>query len=86
LIVSGAAARLDAIWRDRGMGTSTSHQVMCLASGGELLAGIGAVVLGILAVSGVNPLPLATIGVLSLGVAALVSGSSAAGRVLAVFG
>jgi hypothetical protein len=53
------------------------------ASSGQMLIGLGAVVLGILAVIGLSSLTLVLIGLLSLGASALFSGSAHGTRMLA---
>ncbi len=52
-------------------------------SGGQLLVGLAGIVLGILAVIGLDQMTLVLVGLLSLGVAALFSGSSWGVRALA---
>jgi len=54
------------------------------ASGSEVLVGLGAVVLGILALVGLAPLTLTLVGVLSLGGAVLFAGSALGGKMMAI--
>jgi len=56
------------------------------ASGWEALVGIGAVVLGILALTGHAPLTLTLVAMLSVGAAILVGGTVLASRLFGVFG
>ncbi len=86
IMMSAAAARLEAAWRMRERELQRGTDTMYMASGGEFLIGAGAVVLGILSLSGIAPVTLAAVAMLSVGVAALASGSSVAGRVFSLFG
>ena len=54
------------------------------ASGSEVLIGAAAVVLGILALSGFDPLTMTLVGLLSVGASVLLSGMSMAGRMISV--
>jgi len=54
------------------------------ASGAQVLSGVGAIVLGILALIGTRPLTLSLIGLLALGAAVLFSGSAVSSRMLSV--
>jgi hypothetical protein len=78
----GGMARLarSARWL-RGEGDS-----VYAASGWEALVGIGAVVLGILALTGHAPLTLTLVAMLSVGAAILVGGTVLASRLFGVFG
>ena len=55
-----------------------------MSSGGETLIGLGAIVLGILGVIGLEPLTLILVGLLSLGVAVLYNGVSHTHRTMAL--
>jgi hypothetical protein len=78
----GGMARLarSARWL-RGEGDS-----VYAASGWEALVGIGAVVLGILALTGHAPLTLTLVAMLSVGAAILIGGTVLASRLFGVFG
>lgn len=52
------------------------------ASGAQVLAGVGAIVLGILALLGTRPLTLTLVGLLAMGAAVLFSGSAVSSRML----
>ena len=82
LVAGGGMARLarSARWL-RGEGDS-----VYAASGWEALVGIGAVVLGILALTGHAPLTLTLVAMLSVGAAVLVGGTVLASRLFGVFG
>jgi hypothetical protein len=54
------------------------------ASGTQALAGLGAVVLGILALVGVSPFVLSLVALLALGAAAIVSGAAVSSRMVSV--
>ena len=64
---------------------ATSHSAIDesirFSAGGEVLIGVGAVVLGILALLGVQPLTLVLVGFLSVGSAIMLSGSALGARV-----
>ncbi|HZD41845.1 MAG TPA: hypothetical protein VE131_14070 [Terriglobales bacterium] len=55
------------------------------AVGAQLLVGIAAVALGIIALTGIVPMTLVLISLLSLGSAALISGSAVGGAIVSVF-
>jgi hypothetical protein len=77
LIGSAAMARFEQFVRiERGT------EAVYVASGADVLVGAGAIVLGILALSGVAPMTLSLIGILAVGAAALMSGTSVAWQVL----
>jgi hypothetical protein len=77
LVASAAMARFEQFVRiERGT------EAVYVASGAEVLVGVGAVVLGILALTGVAPMTLSLIGILGVGAAALMSGTSVAWQVL----
>ncbi len=76
LFASRASVRLDSllIRNELESGESVSHNTMFVASSAEIVAGLGAIALGILALSGVGPLPLTLISMIGVGTAALVGG------------
>lgn len=97
LIVFGGALLLGSGAKDRFVSTATAHSGLAedahhairgpggFSSGGEVLVGIGAVVLGILALIGVHnvqPGTLVLIGFLAVGLAMLLSGSARGARTL----
>jgi hypothetical protein len=77
LIGSAAMARFEQLLRiERGT------EAVYVASGAEALIGVGAVVLGILALSGIASLTLSLVAVLSVGAAVLMSGTSLTSQLL----
>lgn len=85
LLASGATARLETLLERLPVGES-GHRGMMLSGGGEVLVGLGAVALGILALAGLSPIILTMIAVLGLGVSMLLTGSSMATRIFGLFG
>jgi hypothetical protein len=88
LMASGAMARLESLARTEPLGAEhpKTHDVVYAATGSEVLVGVGAVVLGILALSGHAPLTLVLVALLSIGASVLVSGSALAARFFESFG
>jgi len=87
LMASGATSRLEASLRrlDRNREAS-AHEAVFASSGNDFLVGAAAVVLGILALSGFAPLTLSLVAMLSVGTATMMSGSTLAARIFALFG
>ncbi len=77
VVASRASARLDAllIRNEMESGESVSHSAMFFASAAEIVAGLGAIALGILALTGVSPLPLVLIAMMAVGAATFAGGS-----------
>jgi hypothetical protein len=84
IVESSALTRLDAAISK--VSSKNDIEVVNVASGSDIVVGIGGMVLGILALSGVAPLTLSLIAMLSIGAAITFSGSSLAGRLFALFG
>ncbi|HUU68435.1 MAG TPA: hypothetical protein VM186_02840 [Planctomycetota bacterium] len=81
LLSSSAIARVNTvIARTTGRSEMTSG-----AAGIDVIVGLGAIVLGILALAGFNPATLILVGTLSLGAGLLLSGSALAGRAMSMF-
>lgn len=59
-----------------------THQLVSAASGTQILVGIAAIVLGILALFGIAPLMLSLVALLVVGASVLLSGSAVGGRVM----
>jgi hypothetical protein len=57
-----------------------ARDALYAASGSEALIGAGAIVLGILSLSGIAPLALVLVALLAIGASILLAGSSVAGR------
>ncbi|HVM47357.1 MAG TPA: hypothetical protein VMU04_04985 [Candidatus Acidoferrum sp.] len=76
-LVLSTAAQAQLNWRSRsfgaGLGQSATSVALPITHSGHLLVGLGAVVLGILAVVGLAQITLILVGLLSLGAAMLVS-------------
>ncbi|MEJ2508744.1 MAG: hypothetical protein P8009_04545 [Gammaproteobacteria bacterium] len=62
-----------------------AHEAVTAAADTQVLVGVAAAVLGILALVGIAPMPLALIGLLAVGASVLLSGSAVGGRLLAMF-
>jgi hypothetical protein len=91
LLASGAISRLTMLPIREPFGTAEqSRQVeherylardaLYAASGSEALIGAGAIVLGILSLSGIAPMALILVALLAVGASILLAGSSVAGR------
>jgi hypothetical protein len=80
LLGSGATARFRAVGWSRSeipeVTKQVLHEVFSFSTGAEVLVGVGAIVLGILALLGVFPATLVLIGLLAVGFAGLVSSTS----------
>jgi hypothetical protein len=87
LMAGGAMSKLSAL--PIGGTSPQNHLMVCdamqAASSSETLIGVTAIVLGILALSGMNPLQLMLISFLAVGTSVLLSGASMAGRFFSVF-
>ncbi|HKD17146.1 MAG TPA: hypothetical protein VKG23_04690 [Thermoanaerobaculia bacterium] len=88
VVVSSVIGRLDALIQRQRQAPTTdrTEQAVRGASGFDTIVGIGAIVLGILGLSGNNPVTLTLVVALAVGVAVLLSGSSLAARIYRVFG
>jgi hypothetical protein len=86
LMASGALTRLEGLLNETNTGHETSHRTLYVATGSDFLVGIGAIVLGILALAGYSPVTLSLVALLSIGAAVLMSGSTLTVRFLALFG
>jgi hypothetical protein len=91
LLASGAIARLTTLPLREPFGIAeqarqAEHEhyivrdALYAASGSEALIGAGAIVLGILSLSGIAPMALILVALLAVGASILVAGSSVAGR------
>jgi hypothetical protein len=88
LMASAATARLESdLYRSApGEPHQTSHEAVNLATGSDFLVGVGAIVLGILSLTGWAPLTLALVAMLGVGAAGMLNGSALATRFFAMFG
>jgi hypothetical protein len=62
-----------------------AHEVVSAAAGTQVLIGLGAGVLGILALVGIVPTVLVLVGLLAVGTSLLLSGSAVGGRLISLF-
>ncbi len=83
LMVGGSAARVESLSRSQ-VAAGTRHVPLehapYVATGSDLLVGVGAIVLGILGLSGHAPQTLTLIAMLGIGAAVLLNGSTIAAR------
>jgi hypothetical protein len=87
LMAGGSMARLESRlrWEVARRSSGKMEDVVYASSGSELIVGVGAIILGILALTGIDPLTLALVAVLSIGASLLMSGSSMASRLFGMF-
>jgi hypothetical protein len=92
ILGAGANARLNALHIRNGnhhphhpLLDEVTHEAVTAATGLQLLVGLGAVTLGIIALSGTLALHLSLIAVLAVGGAMLFSGSSLSTRMIGIF-
>lgn len=87
LLASAATARLESDLAQMTVGEHiSSHEAVNLAAGSDFLVGAGAIVLGILSLTGWAPLTLALVAMLGVGAAGMLNGSALATRFFAMFG
>jgi hypothetical protein len=65
--------------------TSTAREAMTNASGGHVLVGIAAIVLGIFALVGADPITYVLVSMLAVGTSVLFSGAAFGGRLITMF-
>jgi len=83
LMVGGSAARVESLTRSQvatGARPIPLEHAPYVATGSDLLVGVGAIVLGILGLSGHAPQTLTLIAMLGIGAAVLLNGSTIAAR------
>jgi hypothetical protein len=90
ILSAGAVERMNDIRAEAfGVGTTAravARGAVSSAAAGQVLAGLGAVALGILALVGVgDPAILTTVGLLVLGAAITLSGTALSGKMLSLF-
>jgi hypothetical protein len=88
LMASSAMMRLESLVRSQAAesGRAIEHDAIYAASGTEVLMGVGAVVLGILALTGHNPVVLSLIAMIALGAAILLGDSPITDRLFGMAG
>jgi len=88
LISSGATSRMNSLLIRSTQASrftkEVTHQAVLAAAGAQILVGIGVVILGILGLTGINPLVLSLVAILAVGVSDLLSGSAVAGRIMSM--
>lgn len=87
LVASRASTRLDSllIRNELESGESVSHNTVGAVSAGEVVCGLGAMALGVLALSGVSPMALTLIAMIGIGTAAVAGGTWLVGVVFNVY-
>jgi hypothetical protein len=79
MLNSGSLMRLHSLWADRFFSQTQSREVaneaVATGAAGHLMIGLAAVVLGILAVVGINTLVLNLVALLALGISVMLAGS-----------
>jgi len=87
IMAGGTRSRLESMSRLHVTGESrTMQDVVYVSSGSDVLVGVGTIVLGILALSGIAPLTLTLVSMLAVGAAILLGGSTIAARAFRNFG
>jgi len=87
IMAGGARSRLESMSRFHVTGESRAMQdVVYVSSGSDILVGVGVIVLGILALSGIAPLTLTLVSMLAVGAAILLGGSTIAAQAFRYFG
>jgi hypothetical protein len=86
---SGINTRLNALKiqtsDDHEIARRVAQEALATATGSEVMVGLGAIVLGIVALVGFAPVTLTLVAMLALGSAILLSGSAVIGKMLSVF-
>ena len=86
---SGVSTRLNALKietsNDHEIAKRVAREALTAATGTEVLVGLAAVVLGILALVGIDPTTLILVAMLALGASVLLTGSAVVGKMLSVF-
>ena len=86
---SGVETRLNALKieasGDHEFAKRIARETLTAATGADMLIGLAAVVLGILALVGVAPTPLTLVAMLSLGASILLTGSAVIGKMMSMF-
>lgn len=88
LLGSVAAANLNAVWasatEEREVVREVTREAVIASSGVQILIGLGAIALGILALLGFNPMVLSLVAMLSLGLSDLLSGTAIMSRIMGI--
>jgi hypothetical protein len=88
MLSSGLTVRLNTLESESGEESRRfkriAHEAMTASAGGELMLGLGGVVLGIIALSGILALTLNLVGMLIISVSAFVTGAAATTRMISL--
>jgi hypothetical protein len=88
LFGSAAITRLNSLTMETAYAGETTRRVVreavSASAGGQVLIGIGAIVLGILALLGMDPLTLTLVALLGVGISVLFSGTALGARMLGI--
>lgn len=86
---SGVTTRLNALKietsGDHDFAKRVARESLTAATGADMLVGLAAVVLGILALVGMAPVPLTLVAMLALGASILLTGSAVIGKMMSMF-
>lgn len=89
ILGSGITARMNMLLveriESRRFAREVARQAITAAAGVQVLIGIGAITLGILGLTGINPVLLSLIAILAVGISDLLSGTAVAGRLVNMF-
>lgn len=87
LMASGSMSRLESLirWEYGRTNEPRMRDAIYASAGSEVIVGVGAIVLGILALAGYDPATLVLVAILGIGASLLLSGSSVAGRFFSMF-
>lgn len=89
VLSSGVAMRLNSVKIEISRGTAeaktAAHEAVSAASFTQIFVGLGAVILGVLALIGLSPMTLSLVAMLGVGASALLSGGALFGRMLSLF-
>ena len=83
LLGAGTTARLGSMIAN--VSHTLASDTLTGSAGAQVLVGIGAITLGILALTGMHPMMLNLIGLLTLGAGAVIEGAAVSGSMMAVW-
>lgn len=90
VLSSGVAMRFNSVKIDISEGTAEAKSVaqgaLTAASFTQIFVGVGAIILGVLAVIGINPMTLSLISMLSIGASGMLSGGAIFGKMWGMAG
>ncbi len=89
ILGSGATVRLNSLLishsEEHKIAKEVAREAVIAAAGIQVLIGLGSIVLGILALTGISPLYLSLVAMLAVGFADFLSGTAVGGRMLSAF-